>query len=108
MEFKVTYADGTVAEGVKLIPSAARAIEAEFGQPFREALESGMEGPYHLAVWTFLRVRCGETRTLEEWLDDVDALEVEVPDGKRPTSGQSRKRSASSGRRSTKAKTSTD
>ena len=42
----------------------------------------------------------------DEWLDSVDQIQMAVIDAT-PTSGLSRKRSGSSGRRSTKAKTST-
>lgn len=107
MEFKVTYADGRVDE-VGVIPSARRAVEAEYDKPMTEIIKSGKSDWCDLLVWTVLKIRHSEARTLDDWLATVDRLEFAVTAEPSPTSARTRKRSASSGPRSTKAKTSTD
>lgn len=107
MEFRVTYADGSTADGIALIPSARRAIEAEYGKPFIEVVQSGFSDWTDLAVHTFLRIRCGEERPLDEWLATVDRLEVELEAPKESPSGKDPTTSGSSKRQSTQAKTST-
>jgi hypothetical protein len=106
MEFKVTYADGTVADGISVIPSAIRAVESEYGKPINEVSQTGFSGWIDLVCWTYVRARLNEDRPLEEWLDSVD--KIEIAQAAKPTPTSARKRSASSGQRSTKAKTSTD
>ncbi len=108
LRLAVEYADGTRVEGIRVIPSATRAIEAEFNEQFSKVATFDREDWMHTAAWTFLKLREGEDRPFDEWLATVDRLQIGVADDDRPTSGPTRKSSGSSGRRSTKAKTSTD
>ena len=106
IQFAVDYEDGERAEGIRVIPSAVRALEAEHGCRFGELAKFDREDWMWTAVHIFLTLRRGEERDFDEWLDAVDKIQMAVIDAT-PTSGLSRKRSGSSGRRSTKAKTST-
>ena len=106
IEFAVVYEDGTRAEGIRVIPSAVRALETEHGCRFGELARFDREDWMWSAVHIFLTLRRGEERDFDEWRDSVDQIQMAVIDAT-PPSGLSRKRSGSSGRRSTKAKTST-
>jgi len=106
IQFAVDYEDGERAEGIRVIPSAVRALEAEHGCRFGELAKFDREDWMWTAVHIFLTLRRGEERDFDEWLDSVDQIQMAVIDAT-PTSGPSRKQSGSSGRRSTKAKTST-
>lgn len=86
MEFKVTYADGSKAEGITLIPSARRAIEAKYGKPFIDVVVGAMSDWSDEAVHTFLTLRRGESRTLDEWLATVDKIEASLDSPKARTS----------------------
>ena len=107
IQFAVDYEDGERAEGIRVIPSAVRALEAEHGCRFGELAKFDREDWMWTAVHIFLTLRRGEDRDFDEWLDAVDKIQMAVIDDPTPTSGRSRKQSGSSGRRSTKAKTST-
>jgi len=107
VQFALDFADGSRVEGIRVIPSAVRAIEAEHGQPFSEVATFNREDWMLLAAWTFLRVRRGEVRPFDEWLDTVDEIQIAtVDDTDRPTSGLTPALSGSSKQRSKKAKTS--
>lgn len=96
MKFRVTYADGSQVEGIPVIPSARRAVEAEYGKQLVEVMGSGFSDWTDLVVWTFLKIRCGEVRSLDDWLATVDRLEVEMEAPKASTSAKDQSTSDSS------------
>ncbi len=76
LRLAVEYADGTRVEGIRVIPSATRAIEAEFNEQFSKVATFDREDWMHTAAWTFLKLREGEDRPFDEWLATVDRLQI--------------------------------
>jgi hypothetical protein len=87
MRFRVTYADGRTEE-VEAIPSARRALEASTGKTLVDNISSGFSDWADLLVHETLRIRHGETRPLEQWLETVDRLELQREEPVDPTGGE--------------------
>jgi hypothetical protein len=73
----VTYEDGSTVE-VKTGPADVVAWETEHGRSFGKALEDGYAAWMYWLAWHALTRKHGETRTFEEWLNEV-ASSDDVP-----------------------------
>lgn len=78
MKFKITYENEAEPVEVLAIPLARRQLEEEHKRPLLELMGEGFGAWAEELVHRTLVIRAGESRSLEEWLRTVDAIELQV------------------------------